>query len=199
VTWLAEADLVETPRQFFRRHLLRHTATAADLAWYLEQSVPRFSGSPEVRLAVEELVDRLGDFLGFTTRRNDGDDFSRWASPSGHHLAVWTNDEAHCVGTIAAGSRARDRLLASLVVPSSELLSCLFVVCGDVNERRINDGASLRRATDHARVITIDALARLASRAEPASITHEEAVAVLKPASVVADGIVSLLSTPRRR
>ena len=57
MTWLAGADQVETPRQFFRRHLLRHTATATDLTWYLEQSIPRFSGSGEVRLAVEELVD----------------------------------------------------------------------------------------------------------------------------------------------
>ena len=199
MTWLAEADLVETPRQFFRRHLLRHTATAADLAWYLEQSVPRYSGSAEVRLAVEELVDRLGDFLGFTTARQPGDEFSRWTSPSGHHVAVWTSDEAHCVAAVAAGGRVRDRLLASLVVPSSELLTCLYVVCGEVNERRINDGVSLRRATDHARVITIDALAGLATRAESASITHDEVVAVLKPASVVADAVISLLSSPRRR
>ena len=55
MTWLAGADQVETPRQFFRRHLLRHTATATDLTWYLEQSIPRFSGSGEVRLAVEAL------------------------------------------------------------------------------------------------------------------------------------------------
>ena len=53
----------------FRRHLQHHTSTAADLTWYLDQSVPRFAGSAEVRLAVEELVDRLGIFLGFSTAR----------------------------------------------------------------------------------------------------------------------------------
>jgi len=199
VTWLAASDLVETPRQFFRRHLLRHTATAADLAWYLEQSVPRFSGSPEVRLAVEELVDRLGDFLGFTTGRQESDAFSRWTSPSGHVIAVWTVDDTRAAGAIADGARVRGRLLASLSVPSSELLTCLYVVCGDVNERRINDGVSLRRATDYARVITVDALASLAERAGSAALGHDEAVAILKPASVVADAVVSLLSAPRRR
>jgi hypothetical protein len=199
VTWLVGADQVETPRQFFRRHLLRHTATATDLSWYLAQSVPRFSGSGEVRLAVEELVDRLGDFLGFTTTRRDGDDFSRWASPSGHHFAVWTVDGAHCVSAVAAGGGVRDRLLAALTVPSSELLTCVYVVCGDINERRINDGVALRRATEFTRVITIDALAHLAARAGSASIGHEEAVAILKPASVVADAMVSLLSAPKPR
>jgi hypothetical protein len=196
---MAGDDLVESPRQFFRRHLHRHTATAADLAWYLEQSVPRFSGSAEVRLAVEELVDRLADFLGFTTDRQDGDDFSRWQSPTGHLFLAWTIDEAHAVAAIASGGRVRDRVLASLSVPSSELATCLFVVCGAVNERRINDGVSLRRATDHARVITVSALAELAARAGSASIGHAEVVSILRPASVVADAVVSLLATPTRR
>ena len=199
MTWVAGADQVETPRQFFRRHLLRHTATATDLSWYLEQSVPRFSGSGEVRLAVEELVDRLGDFLGFTTERREGEDFSRWASPVQQHFVVWTVDGAQCVSAVASGGAVRDRLLAALTVPSSELLTCVYVVCGDVNERRINDGVGLRRATEFTRVITIDALADLASRAGSASIGHEEAVAILKPASVLADSTISLLSAPKRR
>ena len=97
MTTPADSVAAESPRQYFRRHLQCHTSSAADLAWYLDQSVPRFAGSAEVKLAVEELVDRLGDFLGFSTSRTDDDEYSVWASPTGQHFIVWTMDATRVV------------------------------------------------------------------------------------------------------
>ena len=195
------ADLValESPRQYFRRHLQCHTSSAADLAWYLDQSVPRFAGSAEVRLAVEEVVNRLGDFLGFSTSRTDDDEYSMWASPTGHHFIVWTMDATHVVGRVGAGAHTRDRLLASIAVDSDQRLTCLYVMCGVVNERLLNEAVGLRRASGHVRLLTIDALSALTELAELGTLTHDQVVSVLRPASALADATVALLHSPPRR
>lgn len=202
MTILADSVVPESPRQYFRRHLQRHTSSAADLAWYLDQSVPRFSGSAEVRLAVEEIVDRLGDFLGFSTSRADDEEHSVWASPAGQHFIVWTMEATRAVARVGAGAHTRDRLLASIAVDSEDRLTCVYVVCGTVNERLLNEAVGLRRATRQVRLLTIDALADLAALAESATLSHEQIVGVLRPASALADATIALLQPPpgsRRR
>jgi hypothetical protein len=196
VTTLADAALVESPRQFFRRHLQRHTSAASDLAWYLGQSVPKFAGSDEVRLAVEELVDRLGVFLGFGVARAEADDYALWTSPTGARLLVWVVDESRAVARVGAGSHTRDRLLASLAVPTGDLLSCLFVVCGPIRERMLDEAVALRRASRHVRLVGIDALATAGGLVETGAIAHEQALALLRPASALADGMIALLAPP---
>ena len=199
MTRLAESIAPESPRQYFRRHLHSHTSSASDLAWYLDQSVPRFAGSAEVRLAVEELVDRLGDFLGFSTSRLDADEYSVWASATGQHFIVWTIEATRVVACIGAGSHTRERLLASIPVRGDDQLTCVFVVCGVVNERLLNEAVGLRRASRHVRVITVDALAALAGLAESAVLSHDQIVSLLRPASALADATVALVPPPARR
>ena len=194
MTILADAAGVETPRQYFRRHLQRHTASPADLTWYLDQSVPRFAGSDEVRLAVEELVDRLGDFLGFSVARAEADGHAVWVSPAGARLLVWVVDATRAVARVGAGSHTRDRLLASFAVPSGDLLSCLYVVCGPVNERMLDEAVALRRASRHVRLVGVDALAIAAALVEAGTIDHDQALLLLRPASALADAAVSLLT-----
>ncbi len=199
MTILVDSVLPETPRQYFRRHLQCHTSTAADLAWYLDQSVPRFAGSAEVRLAVEELVDRLGDFLGFSTSRDEADEYSRWISATGQQFIVWTMDATRAVARVGAGSHARNRQLASIEVGSDDLLTCVYVVCGSVDERLLNEAVGLRRASRQVRLITVDALAALASLAESGALAHDQVVTLLRPASVLADATIALLPSTRRR
>lgn len=200
MTTPADSVAAESPRQYFRRHLRTHTSSATDLTWYLDQSVPRFSGSAEVRLAVEELVDRLGDFLGFSTDRNDRDDYSVWASPTGQQFMVWAMESSRAVACVGAGSHARERMLASLTVGSDEQVTCLYVVCGAAHERLLNEAVSLRRASRHVRIVTIDALTALARMADCAALAHDQIVTVLRPASALADAAIALLpSTAARR
>ncbi len=187
---------LESPRQFFRRHLQRQTSAAADLTWYLDQSVPRFAASAEVRLAVEEMVDRLGEFLGFSATRGEQDDHAVWRSAGGHVLLVRVLDAAGVVAAIGAGLHARDRALASPVVESAGALSCLLVVCGQADERRVNEAVALRRASLHMRIIGIAALAELAGRAEAAQLGHEQVVTLLRPASALADTMMGVLAAP---
>jgi len=199
VTTLADSVASESPRQYFRRHLQGQTSTSADLSWYLDQSVPRFAGSAEVRLAVEELVDRLGDFLGFSTSRAEADEHSVWASATGQHFIVWTTDSTRAMARVGAGSHARDRLLASIAVGSDDLLTCVYVVCGAVDERLLNQAVGLRRASRQVRLISIHALATLTRLAEAGALGHDQVVTVLRPASALADATIALLPPPGRR
>ena len=73
-------------------------------------------------------------------------------------------------------------------------------MCGAVNERLLNEAVGLRRASGQVRLLTIDALSALTGLAEPGTLTHDQVVSVLRPASALADTTVALLhSRPKRR
>lgn len=187
----------ESPRLFFRQHLEQHTACGTDLVWFLEQSIPKFAGSAEVRLAVEELIDRLGFFLGFTAMRRDGDsDHGLWSAPDGASLLVMAVDPARAVASISAALHARDRMLGSVPVAREDQLTCLHVVCGTLTDRVVNNAVHLRRATQCVRFVTVDALTRLTGLVESGQVSTAQAVAVLRPSSALADPTIALLAPP---
>ncbi len=195
MTYLAEQRGTWSPRQWFRGYLRQHTTGTADLTWYFIQSVPRFGSDPEVQLAVEELVDQLGRILGFETVREDNAASAVWTSPAGWHLLVWIVDAASAVTRLGKIGHARDAMLASVQVPTDDRLTCLCVVCGAVNHRLLTEVLDLRRQSTHVRLIGIDALIRLAEIAERRALSHDEVVALLRPASPFADSIVSLVTS----
>jgi len=196
VTYLAEQRGTWCPRQWFRGYLRQHTTGTADLTWYFIQSVPRFGSDPEVQLAVEELVDQLGRILGFETNRDDDDAGSAvWVSPAGAHLLVWIVDAASAAARLGKIGHARDAILASVQVPTDDRLTCLCVVCGAANQRLLTEVLDLRRQSAHVRLVGIDALIRLAETSERGGLSHDEVVALLRPASPFADGVVSLLTS----
>ena len=198
MTLLADGGVNDSPRLFFRNHLQQHTARAVDLVWFLDQSIPKFSGSAEVRLAVEELIDRLGFFMGLATARDDDPDSGHalWSSADGDCLVVVAVDPARAIPSISASLHTRDRLLASVAVTSEQQLTCLHVVCGAANERLLNEAVHLRHATRHLRFITVDALMRLTGLVEAGHLSAEQAVAVLRPPSALADPVIAVLSPP---
>lgn len=197
MTFIADGGVsADPPRLYFRKHLEQHTARAVDLVWFLDQSVPKFAGSAEVRLAVEELIDRLGVFLGLSPTRDDDSEYGVWSSPDGAYLVVMAVDPAHAVPSVSAGLHVRDRLLATIAVASEEQLTCLYVVCGTANERLLNEAVHLRRASRHVRFISVEALMRLAGLVETGKVSTEQAVAVLRPPGALADQVVALLSPP---
>jgi hypothetical protein len=103
------------------------------------------------------------------------------------------------VARVGAGAHTRDCLLASIAVDSDERLTCLYVVCGAVNERLLNEAVGFRRASGHVRLLTIDALSALTGLAESLTLTHDQVVSVLRPASALADTTIALLQHPPRR
>lgn len=189
----------ESPRAYFRRYLAEHVLRSSDLNWYFDQALPHFGESDEVRLAVEEIVDRLGTLVGFEVARTDEAPHAVWTSPGGHQLLVWVLDRATAVAGIGQATRARDARLASEHVTPWTEVSCLLVICGAANPRSLGEAIVLRRAGDHQRFTTVDALRELAGLHERGGVTHDSVLAVLKPASAFADPLVALLSRQRER
>jgi hypothetical protein len=194
VTLVADTAPVESPRLFFRRHLQQRTATAADLAWYFDESTPKFAGSAEVRLAVEELVDRLGTFLGFDVARGDSDSSALWSSPLGPRLLVWVDSGVRAIATMTSALHRRTQLLATLDVARDEQLTCLFVLVGTCDERLMNEAVTLRRASRQLRMISVPSLMSLTDGVGCGRLAHGEALGLLRPPSALADGIVKVVA-----
>ncbi len=189
----------ESPRAYFRRYLGEHVLRSSDLGWYFDQSLPHFGESDEVRLAVEEIVDRLGSLIGFEISRADDASHAVWTAPGGHQMLVWVLDRGTAVAGIGQAARARDTRLASEQVTPWTEVSCLLVICGAANPRSLSEAMVLRRAGDHQRFATVDALRELAEMHERGHVSHETVLAVLKPASAFADPLVALLGRQRDR
>lgn len=195
MTYLAEQRRTWSPREWFRGYLRQHIGGTADLTWYFIQSVPRFGSDPEVRLAVEELVDQLGRILGFESQRDEETASAVWTSPAGSHLLVWVVDAESAAARLGKIGHARDAVLASVQVPTDDRVTCLCIVCGAANHRLLTDVLDLRRQSAHVRLIGIDALIRLAETAERRGLSHDEIVLLLRPASPFADAVVSLVTS----
>lgn len=193
MTLVADTSPVESPRLFFRRHLQQRTATAADLAWYLDESTPRFSGSAEVRLAVEELIDRLGTFLGFGITRGDADPSALWTSPLGPRLLVWVDSGVRASATMTSALHRRTQLRATLDVARDDDLTCLFVLVGTCDEQSMNEAVTLRRASRQLRLVSVPSLMSLTDAVDRGRLAHREALGLLRPSSALADGVVEVV------
>jgi hypothetical protein len=189
----------ESPRAYFRRYLVEHVLRSSDLNWYFDQALSHFGESDEVRLAVEEIVDRLASLVGFEVTRTEETSHAVWTSPGGHQMLVWVLDRAAAVAGIGQATRARDTRLASEHVTPWTEVSCLLVICGGTSTRGLSEAVMLRRAGDHQRFATVDALRELAGLHERGDASHETVLAVLKPAPVFADPLVALLARQRER
>jgi hypothetical protein len=185
----------DSPREYFRAFLQQHAPRLSDLAWYFDQSLPRFGGDAEVRLAVEELVDHVGRLLGFTTSRREEDDHSTWSSPAGSHLLVWAVDQATAISRVGQCGRAKDAALAILSVPTADRVTALLVVCGPAPARLLDDAVVLRRTANQVRAVSVASLRTLASLVENQRISHDDALLLLKPASALADPLIALLES----
>ena len=186
----------ETPREYFRRFLGLQAASVHDLGWYFDQAVPQFADNPEVRLAVEELVDQLGRAMGFTARREETAAYGDWESAGGSHLLVWVLDSQSAIRLIGQATRVREALLATPALPVGAQATCLFVIGGPVNQRALADTVTFRRSSDHIRLLTVDAARVLADLVERGEVSHDAALTLLRPAGVFADPLVAMLQRP---
>ena len=159
-----------------------------------------------MRLAVEELVDRLGTFLGFDVARADPEPSALWTSPLGPRLLVWVDSGVRAIATMTSAVHRRTQVLATLHVARDEELTCLFVLVGTCDERLMNEAVTLRRASRQLRLISVPSLMSLTDAVGCGRLAHREALGLLRPPSALADAIVEVVAegpyatlTPRSR
>ncbi len=105
---LVAPDPEPSPRDRFRRVLHDRAGCTDDVVWYLDQARPTFATDPQVRLAVEELVDHLGRFLQFLPERDEHLGCSIWSSPTAARLAIVVEEPsvgAHETAAVCAAAR----------------------------------------------------------------------------------------------
>lgn len=183
-------DATESPREYFRSYLRLRADRPSDLRWYFDQALPDFSRSEEVRLAVEELVDRLGTLVGFDVTR-EADDRAVWSS-GGSHLLVWVLDMPMALARLSRLAHARDEAAQSLGVPALDRVTCLAVLCGAVNQRLLDDTVMLRRVQDRVRLVTVDGLQAVGATLERGGLSHEDVRCLLRPPGALADPMIAL-------
>ena len=193
----AEAAAHETDathaRIRFRRHLAAHVTNVADLSWYLEQSLPGVA-EPQVRLAVEELLDHLGRLMGFEVRRLADEDCAVWALDARPRLLVRLLDGAAASARLSALVLARDTLAAVGALPSANEVTCLAVVDDAGPERAPDEAMLLRRGLAQVRLVTVAALVALGRACEGRGVSPADAVQLLQPAGAFADGLIALVA-----
>ena len=179
-------------RDRFRTFLSTHVTTAHALRYYIDEALPAFSDDSQVRLAVEELVDHAGRLLGFSVARDDEWTWSVWRSPGKARLIVRVDTAAGAAAGLGQFARQRDIVALAEGDSPLERPTGLIVVCGELQPRLLEDAVVVRRAADHMRLVTIDALVTLVTRTRAGGASHVDAATILRPASAFVDPLVAL-------
>jgi hypothetical protein len=107
-------------------------------------------------------------------------------------VLVWVLDPATAIRQIGHAGRARDAWLAGATAPAGASATCLLILCGEANQRLLDDTVALRRASDHVRLVTVDSLRVLASLVEGRVVTEDGARLLLSPTGAFADPMIAL-------
>ena len=197
---LDDAQGDQTPRERFRQFLQENVTEVGQLRDYVEECL-RTSGDQYSR-ALQDLVNRLGQFLGFHVRygRYQGVAGQKgfdglWDSPKGYHVVVEVKtSEVYAVRTATLVGYI-DNLISERRIPSWEVALGLYVVGRPDRELRQLENAIVAEKRTHAlRVVSVESLLSLADLLQEYEVSHEDILAVLRPASPRIDSVVDLLS-----
>jgi hypothetical protein len=197
---LDDAPGNETPRERFCRYLQENVRAVGQLRDYVEECL-RSSGEQYSR-ALQDLVNRLGQFLGFdvTFGRYQGvvgklgfDGY--WASPAGFHVvAEVKTSEVYAVKTSALVGYV-DGLISERQIPAWDVALGLYVVGRpDPEVGTLEHAIVAERRTHQLRVVSVESLLSLAELLQDYDVTHDDILAVLRPSSPTVDAIVDLLA-----
>lgn len=190
----------ETPRERFRRYLQENVREVGQLRDYVEECL-RTSGEQYNR-ALQDLVNRTGQFLGFTVQfgRYQGvvgklgfDGY--WASPSGFHIVAEVKTSEVYAAKAATLVGYVDGLISERQTPSWDVALGLYVVGRpDPELRTLEHAIVAERRTHQLRVVSTESLLSLAELMQDYDVTHEDILAILRPSSPMVDAVVDLLT-----
>jgi hypothetical protein len=170
---------------------------AADaLADPLRRSAPE-NGQPST--SGTRPLDVLGRRLGFETEGHGIAGAAVWSSPTGVFLVVAVVEAADAVERIGQAGHVRDAAAASIRSRARDDLTLLYVTRGIRDQAALERVLLVRQAWPYLRLITWEALARLAALVETRALTHGGALTLLLPARAYADSLVALVAAPHER
>jgi hypothetical protein len=144
-------------------------------------------------------LDLLGHQLGFEPEAHGVAGGAVWFSPTGVCLVVAVVDAADAVDRIGHAAHVRDAAAASIRTRARDDLTLLYVTRGIREQATLERVLLVRQAWPFLRLITWEALARLAALVEMQALAHAGALTLLLPARAYADPLVALVATPLER
>jgi hypothetical protein len=144
-------------------------------------------------------LDLLGRQLGFETEAPGVAGGAVWFSSTGVCLVVAVVDAADAVDRIGHAAHVRDAAAASIRTRARDDLTLLYVTRGIREQATLERVLLVRQAWPFLRLITWEALARLAALVEAQALAHAGALTLLLPARAFADALVALVAAPHER
>lgn len=187
-------------RERFRAYMQRRVGEVGQLRDFLEECL-RNTGDRYNR-ALQDLVNRLGQFLGFEVTYGryagvqgqlgfDG----HWASRTGFHIVVEVKTStAYTIHTDVLLGYING-LISQRIIPSEDQAMGLYVVGRpDPKLQQLERAIVGEKRTQRLRVISLDSLLTLAETMGEYETSHEDILEVLRPSGPRIDGIVNLLT-----
>lgn len=190
----------DTARERFRNYLTREVDEVGHVRDLIEECL-RESGSQYAR-ALQDLVNYVGRFLGFEVEHgrykgtvNDIGHDGLWTSPGGFYVVIETKTTEQFHIKTSALTGYVNELISEQRVPGWENAMGLYVIGDpDPEVNQLEHSIVAENKTDQLRTISIEALLSLAELLSEYDVTHEDALAVLRPSGPSIDPIAKLMA-----
>lgn len=197
---LDDSEGNDTPRERFREFLQQEVYEVSQIQGYVEECLK--NSGDQYNRALQDLVNRLGRFLGFDVtfgryqgvRGKIGFD-GHWKSSAGFHIVVevkttdvYSIKAATLVGYI-------DELISEKSISNWDNALGLYVVGRpDAELKQLENTIIGERRTNQLRIISTTSLLTLAEMMNNYNIAHKEILALLRPSGPKIDPIIDLMT-----
>jgi EVE domain len=190
----------ETARERFRLFLKENVHEVGQIRDYIEECL-RSSGDQYNR-ALQDLVNYLGDFLGFDVafgrykgvQDQIGFD-GHWKSPKGFHIVIEVKTtEVYAIKTATLVGYI-DRLISEKNISNWNCVLGLYVVGRpEPSVQQVENAIIAEKRTDQLRIISAESLLSLAEMMNEYDVSHEDILALIRPSGPKIDPIVDLIA-----
>jgi hypothetical protein len=190
----------DTPRERFRRFLKENIQEVGQIRDYVEGCL-RSSGDQYNR-ALQDLVNRIGHFLGFEVRFGRYQGVSgqigfdgHWKSPGGFHIVVEVKtSEVYAIKPATLSNYVNDLISAKEVPSWDDALGLYVVGRPDPETRQLENSIIAEKRTHQLRIISVNSLLSLAEMMNEYDISHEDILAVIRPSTPTIDPVIDLMA-----
>lgn len=199
---LDDSEGGNTPRERFRSRLKTKVTHISQLQEYIQECLSN-SGEQYSR-ALQDLVNRLGELLGFQViygrykgvQGQNGFDGHWISSKENFHIVVEVkSSEVYPIKTSTLVGYI-DHLISDRQIPSWDEVSGLYVV-GRIDDdiRQLENRIIAEKKTPILRSISVKSLLSLAEMMNQYNLSHEGVLSIIRPSTPRIDSLVSLMNS----
>lgn len=190
----------ETPRERFRKFLQTNVTKVDELRDHIEECL-RTPG-PQYNRALQDLVNHLGRFLGFSVTfgryqgvTNELGYDGLWLSPTGFFVVVEVKTtEVYAVKTASLVGYV-DGLISEKSIPSWESALGLYIVGRpDPEVRQLENAIVVEKRADQLRIVSVESILALADMMSSYEVEHQDILPLLLPSGPKVDPVITLMT-----